>query len=136
MKKPGAYDFFIFLTLLSLLLWGLQSFAQKTKDLRVPIPVGENTYLAPDMTEIKGYFYTILIALAGFLAKEIYSAYKKSKDTTSEDIKEIKKDMHVLINQNQLLFEQMKNKADRIEVTREILDRVQKEIEHASRLQR
>lgn len=106
------------------------------KEMRVPIEIAKDTYLAPDATEIRGYFLTIVIALVGFAAKELYQAFQRAKDTTASDINELKKDVRTILNQQALMMEQMRNKADKIDVTKEILDRVQKEMEHASRLQR
>jgi hypothetical protein len=134
--KDHLIDVVIFVVFLFFLLY-LSAVDAAPKDLRIPIkiPGTDDTFLPPDIVEIRTYFLTITMALLAFAAKEIYSAFMKSKDTTAEDIREIKKDLHILLNQMGILSEQMKNKPGKEEVTKEIVDRVQREVEYVSKIQ-
>ncbi len=86
------------------------------------------------MTEIRGYFFTIVIALMAFFAKEVWVWFKSRNSTVQEDMIELKKNDMIILNKLEMISEQLKYKPDRNDVTREILDRVQKEIEHATKI--
>lgn len=109
--------------------------ATNAKTTSVPIEIpGTKDYIAPQINEIKGYFITICLGLLAFFAKEVFVWFKQRNNTTQEDLIELKRNDMIILNKMDMVLEQLKHKPDRNEVTMEILDRVQKEIEHAAKI--
>ncbi len=92
------------------------------------IPGAQGNYLAPSMDELRGYFITIMIALLAFFAKEVYFWFRRRNDTTSQDLIELKKNDMVIMNKLELILEKISHKADKHEVTKEIVDRIEREL--------
>lgn len=92
------------------------------------IPGAPGNYLAPNTEEIKGYFITIMVALLAFFGKEVYAWFRKRGDTTAQDLIELKKNDMILMNKMDLILEKLSHKPDKVDVTREIIDRVEKEL--------
>ncbi len=112
------------------LLTGLVSSISEAKELRVPmeIPGAQGNYLAPSLDEMRGYFITIMVALLAFLAKEIYFWFRRRNDTTAQDLIELKKNDMIIMNKLELILEKISHKADKHEVTKEIVDRIEREL--------
>lgn len=92
------------------------------------IPGVQGNYLAPSIDEMRGYFITIIIALLAFLAKEIYFWLRRRNDTTAQDLIELKKNDMIIMNKLELILEKISHKADKHEVTKEIVDRIEREL--------
>lgn len=115
---------------LLLMLLSITSEAQRQREVRVPmeIPGVQGNYLAPSIDEMRGYFITIIIALLAFLAKEIYFWLRRRNDTTAQDLIELKKNDMIIMNKLELILEKISHKADKHEVTKEIVDRIEREL--------
>lgn len=122
------------LPLVSVLIAVTEALAQK--DARLPIPIQGSNYVAPDINEIRVYFITGLIGFIIFVGKEVWAQYKKSKDTTAQDIHQILMNQERVANQIDGIKEQLKYKPNRDEVIKDIIDTVRREMDHVSKIQR
>lgn len=100
------------------------------KEVRIPmeIPGAQGNYLAPNIDEMRGYFITIIIGLLAFFGKEIYVWFRSRNDTTAADIIELKKNDMIISNKLDLIIEKLSHKPDKIEVYKEITDRIEREL--------
>lgn len=92
------------------------------------VPGAAGNYLAPNVDEIKGYFFTIMVALLAFFAKEVYFWFRKRNDTTAQDLIDLKTNDMKIMNKLDLIMEKLNHKADKHEVTKEIVDRIEREL--------
>ena len=90
------------------------------------VPGAPGNYLAPDVSEMRGYFITIIIGLVAFFAKEVYVWFRNRNDTTHADLIELKKNDMIIMNKMDLILEKLQHKPDRIEVYKEIHDQIEK----------